>query len=352
MNGQNNPQVDLLISVAPENTGGSFGKRWDSGTHHEPPAQSELANHHQTILNLLIETRETENNGWLGDLAQQVETIAKEAPPETIVTEISVGRTIIKLMNKIFDDFELFSTTFNDTNTGSDLFVNCSRPEVRSEHENSADNVAEQPSHMDGYLTTKNWSMLLRGTKNKIKVFVFPSEALLGFLSSTLGESEFPTLFEIARAKDQNRRGWRIGDKWISHDQLPILSAQMFSDFVRLAATPPTNADVPAQPIVTTTETIEEELPPSVALATEQNQSNELPTSSKQTLIDPAVIEACKVMSIVVDQNLHRLLQQSKHSIETKHFDQFYDIQQLIEKLGALKSYVGTTSNQIASANR
>jgi hypothetical protein len=196
--------------------------------------------------------------------------------------------------------------------------------------------------------------MLLRGTRNKIKIFVVPSEALLGFLSSSLGESDFPSLFEITRAKDQNRRGWRIGDKWISHDQLPILSAQMFSDFVRLAATPPADTDIPAQTITATTEPIEpikEEPQLSALLATEQNQSNEVPTSSNQTLLDPAVIEACKVMSIVVDQNLHRLLQQSKHSIETKQFDQFYDIQQLIEKLGALKSFVGTTSNQIASAN-
>ncbi|PWT96896.1 MAG: hypothetical protein C5B53_08850 [Candidatus Melainabacteria bacterium] len=351
MESENISQVDLLASVTPENASGSFGKHWDSGTRHEPPVQTDLANHHQTILNLLVETRESQNQGWLGDLAQQVEHINKETPSKPVEPETYGRRTILKLMNKIFDDFELFSTQFNETNSGSELFINCSRPETRRPSSELAGDGTMLPLYMDGYLATRNWSLLLRGTRNKIKVFVFPSEVLLGFRSSTVGESDFPPLFEIARAKDQNRRGWKIGDKWISHDQLPILSAQLFSDFVRLAATPPAYADIPAQ---TATESMEIEPPPSAsaandAPATDQIQSNELP---KQVLLDPAVLEACKVISIVVDQNLHRLLQQSKHSIETKQFDQFYDIQQLIEKLGALKSFVGTTSEQIAPANR
>lgn len=358
MDGQNSSQIDLLVSVTPENPGG-FVKHWDTGSRHEPPAQNDLANHHQTILNLLVENRETNTSGFVEDLAQQVETISKETPTQSVQSDASVSRTILKLMNKIFDDFELFSTTFNETNTGSELFVNCTRPETRRATSDQT-NSAGQVSYVDGYLATRNWSMLLRGTKSTIKVFVFPSEALLGFRSSTLGESDFPSLFEITRAKDENRRGWKIGDKWISQDQLPILSAQLFSDFVRLAAAEPTEADTPAEAVTPSVAPIEAQIPleSESSFAVEQNFAEQsfvdqnVTEAPPQVLLDPAVVEACKVMSIVVDQNLHRLLLQSKRAVEAKQFDQFYDIQQLIEKLGALKSYVGTTSDQITSVTR
>jgi hypothetical protein len=343
---ENNPQIDLQDSVSPPAVRGSFNERWNKVTHQEKKGETELSGHSQTILNMLSESREAHAAEWLNELTHQVEESRGISTPDSGEPNTATEQIMLKWLNKIFDDLELYSASFNETNAGSEFFINCSRPEmVDLEPEHQSTDEKDHVQMVDGYLSTRTLAMLLRGTANKISIFLIPTTALLGFRTFRIGEQDFPPQLEIVRTHEQSRSGWKIKNKWIAYEQLSVFATQLFSSFVRKAALNANSSGQSEGPSV-----LPNANDPLLSDSSRTEQKHIEP-SNHGTLLDPAVTEACKVMSIVIDQNVKRLLSESKRAIEVKNYIQFEETRQLIDQLSALKTFVNTTFTHISAAN-
>jgi hypothetical protein len=204
---------------------------------HEAPAQaSDALSASHSILESLRQRRGAETAAWLNTLVDVNQIAGNAAVPTTSTVEEEHERQLIRWVDKLFDQFDLYSARFNHTAQGTDLVVTTTRPNMENPEIIPPSEPTGLPEKIyEGHLVTRFWAMLLRGNIASISVYIIPAEVLLGFSLHRIDESVYKPLMVINSCWKNDRLSWDIGGTCIVIEQVPMLAKELFGDLIRVA---------------------------------------------------------------------------------------------------------------------
>lgn len=270
------------------------------------------------------------------------------------------------MLDKIFDQFEIYASRLNQTAKGTDLIVSISRPSINGKKQEHSlygeDDEQNKASEIicEGHLTTRFWAMLLRSTVAKVEVFVIPAEMLLAFSTHNLDESSYKPLLILESEWQDGQLIWHIAGAAISIDKAAILAKELFGDLVRVASGKMSESELfahpmqelslgenlamgyqlPAQP---SEETVAAPSVMPVHVPANNNDStsqvNTSVTTVKQSLplMSPSVSEQ---LLVSIEQDISQLFELGKSALASEDTAYFKKIEKLTERMEAFKGAV------------
>ncbi len=218
----------------------------DSDERFNPPrpqvaGSSPYSSASEAILKALRPRRGQETGKWLAALGQDSVAFSSDAQPQVsapVQAPLKPEQRAVLMkswIDKMFDDFERYCFEFNQTAAGTDLIMQCQRPQFGGEETQQMSSSA-QALKFEGHLTTRFWTMLLLCQPDKIDVVVIPAEMRLGYSMNPSVRQEYPSFMEIFPCWGEGDLKWKVGDEIISGEMLSPLARELFGDLVRVAS--------------------------------------------------------------------------------------------------------------------
>ena len=144
-----------------------------------------------------------------------------------------IEESMIRIVDRMFDNFQNTAYGFNRVTQGSDLELTWIRPSLTSEAQgNWVEGSAEGVRVFSGRISTRYWTLVVRGTARSILTFILPSDKLLSFGSSAL---DFEPYLEIFPQSDGMSVTWFIKDREITQDIFPSVYRALLDGLIRFA---------------------------------------------------------------------------------------------------------------------
>jgi hypothetical protein len=148
-------------------------------------------------------------------------------------TEV-IKESMIRVVDRMFDNFQNTAYEFNQVTGGSDLELSWIRPtlmveDLSSWHESNKGTLEV----FAGRISTRYWTLAVRGTVAGIGTYILPSDKLLGFSTSP---SSFPCYLSIIPETDGIAVEWQIAKKAIEQDLFPGVYRALLDGLIRFAS--------------------------------------------------------------------------------------------------------------------
>lgn len=144
-----------------------------------------------------------------------------------------IEESMIRIVDRMFDNFQNTAYGFNRVTQGSDLELTWIRPSLTSEAQgNWVEGSAEGVRVFSGRISTRYWTLVVRGTARSILTFILPSDKLLSFGSSAI---DFEPYLEIFPQSDGMSVNWFIKDREITPDIFPSVFRALLDGLIRFA---------------------------------------------------------------------------------------------------------------------
>ncbi len=145
----------------------------------------------------------------------------------------AVQEAMIATVDHMFDLLQNCAYEFNKFAQGTELELNWIRPFVAKEGSISwHSNDNKMTLVFSGRMSTRRWTMVVKGTLLSVQIFILPADKLIGF---ALSNQNFKPYFQMEPFCDGLDVDWRIDDYEIESDNFPIITKEIFNALIRHA---------------------------------------------------------------------------------------------------------------------
>jgi hypothetical protein len=167
----------------------------------------------------------------------QYTTMSMRAVDADLMTQELPKSESVDWVNRLFDEFAIQSAAFNSSAQGTHLIVSVHAPEFELEKAQLQEYTTERKVRsFKGHLATLQWGMLVQGVKDKIEIYVVPSEKILNFMLHDITKTSYEPFMIIDAVDVNGKQDWRIGGTAITFDTIPLLAKELLGDLVRVAS--------------------------------------------------------------------------------------------------------------------
>lgn len=144
----------------------------------------------------------------------------------------NLQEAMIRMVDRMFDSFQNIAYDFNMRTGGSDLELNWVRPSIMRESSNAWHQKAAHIEVFTGRMSTRYWTLVIRGTFESVLAYVLPADKLISF---GLNPSEFKPYFDIRPVADGFDIIWKIDEKVVSQDLFPSIYRSLMDALISFA---------------------------------------------------------------------------------------------------------------------
>ncbi len=137
---------------------------------------------------------------------------------------VSIQEAMIEVVDRMFDAFQNYGYDFNREASGTELELNWIRPVLTREPSGG--------SVFSGRLSTRRWTMVVKGTPQEILSYILPADKLIGF---SLSASSFEPYLQLLPSSDGLDVRWKAGRTPVSAEMFPRLYQDLFVTLIRHA---------------------------------------------------------------------------------------------------------------------
>jgi hypothetical protein len=257
----------------------------------------------QQIYRDLSTRRGQETGKWLKSLAGDAPAAAESWVQAQAAATDSFEEARVWI-DALFQEFGSLTYGFNDTVVGTDLLVNCEKAQVV---ETRDDDVWYHPvtKTIQGRLTTRFWCLFVRGSEEKISIYIFPAEMTIGFKAGHYTDEDSPPFLVAEHKSVDGRNSWNIQGEEASLATVPPLAKELFGDLIRMASGKMSESEL----FVSHTE--QPKLGENVAVGFQQAAQSAVVQPEQLTieLDEISMHDACDVVDKVIDKELSKLYQ-------------------------------------------
>lgn len=146
----------------------------------------------------------------------------------------AIKESMIKIVDRMFDNFQNTAYEFNRVTSGSELELTWIRPtliveELGTWHESTR----TSQEVFAGRISTRYWTLAVRGTVAGIGTYILPSDKLLGFSTSP---SSFGCYLSMIPDTDGMAVSWLISNRAIDPDMYPSVYRALLDGLIRYAS--------------------------------------------------------------------------------------------------------------------
>ncbi len=172
-------------------------------------------------------------SGWLQSLSDNcVQSFAqlRARKKQAFHNEHLFRSAIVSMVDKIMDKLHYFALQFN-LEVGWDLHVSTTRPTFVTEvvHYNFRREPIETITIYRARLSTRLWSLVIRGHGPLIEFFVLPAQIVIGLSRS---ESHHRPILELRAMRKQDDLHWFLNGRDMSADQLQEVCETAFKNLI------------------------------------------------------------------------------------------------------------------------
>jgi hypothetical protein len=159
----------------------------------------------------------------------------RKLPPENYK---EAHQTMIRFVDGIFDLLQMAAYEINKGTHGSELELTWFRPEPEKEKEPQPtwSNELAKPAAVAGRLSTRFWSLVLKGSATEIQAYILPVEKLLSFSTSA---TSFVPYITARSEMSANGIIWKIDHVPIRREHIPILARHLMETVMKCARRQP-----------------------------------------------------------------------------------------------------------------
>ena len=145
-----------------------------------------------------------------------------------------VKEAMIKVVDRMFDNFQNTAYEFNQVTAGTNLELNWIRPHfTQEEASNWHESTKVLIDIFTGRISTRYWTLAVRGTTSGVDTYILPSDKLLGFSTSP---TSYPTYLSMASTCDGLAVDWIVANKTIDPEILPSIYRALLDGLIRFAS--------------------------------------------------------------------------------------------------------------------
>ncbi|MBX9672322.1 MAG: hypothetical protein K2X70_02710 [Candidatus Obscuribacterales bacterium] len=152
---------------------------------------------------------------------------------------------MIGLVDQMFDSFQNLAYDFNQMAGGSDLELTWIRPSIARENVGSWHSGAHYVSVFSGRISTRYWTLVVRGTFEAVSSYIIPADKLLSFTSAP---SSYLCYLEVIPQQTLEGVRWYWQEVALSQEEMAALNRALLDNLVQIAQedSPPLRSlDVP-----------------------------------------------------------------------------------------------------------
>jgi len=144
-----------------------------------------------------------------------------------------IRESMIEIIDHMFDSFQNTAYEFNQVTGGSDLELSWIRPCLTRERVSEWHaGQYETADLFSGRISTRYWTLVVRGTVNGITAFILPADKMLAFNTEP---GQFKTYLRMLPSSDGFKVDWLIGRQEIDPDLMPSVYRALLDGLVRFA---------------------------------------------------------------------------------------------------------------------
>ncbi|MDZ4832181.1 MAG: hypothetical protein SGJ27_00115 [Candidatus Melainabacteria bacterium] len=147
-----------------------------------------------------------------------------------------IKEAMIRIVDRMFDNFQNTAYEFNQVTAGTDLELTWIRPLiVQEEVSNWHDSSRVQIEIFSGRISTRYWTLAVRGTATGVDTYILPSDKLLGFSTNP---NDYPSYLSLVSQSDGLSVDWIVANtnKPLDSDMLPSVYRALLDGLIRFAS--------------------------------------------------------------------------------------------------------------------
>ncbi len=144
----------------------------------------------------------------------------------------NVQEVMVNTVDKMFDIFQNCAYEFNKIAAGTELEINWIRPFLSKEVTANWQQQENANLIFSGRVSTRRWTMVVKGTTEEVVVFILPADKLIGF---ALSANHFKPYFSMIPVSDNLDVRWQIEDHIMPPELFQRIYKELFDGLIRFA---------------------------------------------------------------------------------------------------------------------
>lgn len=144
----------------------------------------------------------------------------------------NVQEVMIATVDKMFDVFQNCAYEFNKMAAGTELEINWIRPFLSKEVTANWQQQENANLIFSGRVSTRRWTMVVKGTIEEVVVFILPADKLIGF---ALSHNNFKPYFSMLPVSDKLDVHWQIEEHIMPPELFATIYKELFDGLIRFA---------------------------------------------------------------------------------------------------------------------
>lgn len=162
--------------------------------------------------------------------------------------------SMIGIVDRMFDQFQNLAYDFNQVASASDLELTWIRPSINRENVGNWHSGAQYISVFSGRISTRYWTLVVRGSFETITAHIIPADKLLTFNSAP---ANYMPMLEMMPYFDGAMVYWSAGSKQLKSEDIQQAARAVLDSLVQVAQedvppSKPIDLFAPAPPVVDT----------------------------------------------------------------------------------------------------
>jgi hypothetical protein len=141
---------------------------------------------------------------------------------------------ITHFMDYLFDCFQQYEFEFNRTAPVPEMLVSIERPTSVVETTRHSLRAPETRQVFRGRISTRQWTLLLRGHQDEMEGFLLPIDQLISFAGDPMHYTQFLKMSGTPEGDDMK---WTVDDIEVSWDKIRSFAKQLFAALLHVAKT-------------------------------------------------------------------------------------------------------------------
>lgn len=144
----------------------------------------------------------------------------------------NVQEVMVSTVDKMFDVFQNCAYEFNKIAAGTELEINWIRPFLSKEVTANWQQQEHANLIFSGRVSTRRWTMVVKGTVDEVVVFILPADKLIGFALSANNFKPYFTMIPISENLDVR---WQIEEHIMPPELFQNIYKELFNGLIRFA---------------------------------------------------------------------------------------------------------------------
>jgi hypothetical protein len=145
--------------------------------------------------------------------------------------------SMVRLIDGLFDLMQIYATEINHGTGGSELELTCFPPQAIKDL--SSGHAAFYPVIL-GRLSTRFWTLIVKGSCYTIEAFVLPAEELLKFNANA---STIKPYMQLNSRQENTKVQWTVDEAIINEDHIGLITKHLMETLMNCACNRPLNPD-------------------------------------------------------------------------------------------------------------